>query len=99
MTWYWDPYFYWYQYENEIYSNEAPFFAACSYNNQNNGHAIVLRGYYNYVNISQVGILCYMDPITGSYGASTVATDGDFYYIPMGSSTWYRLFGFLAVSE
>ncbi|MBQ9534499.1 MAG: hypothetical protein IJU78_01455 [Clostridia bacterium] len=67
-------------------------------NNTSNGHAVVLRGYYVYQNISEVGIISYMDPATGNYVASSVATDGDFYYVPSGSSIQYTMNGFLAVS-
>lgn len=98
LTWYWDGSFNWYQLRTEIYANESPFFVACSYSNSN-GHAVVLRGYYVYQNISQVGIISYMDPVTGSYAASSVATDGDFYYVPSGSSAQYTMNTFLAVAN
>ncbi|WP_458861731.1 papain-like cysteine protease family protein [Acidaminobacterium chupaoyuni] len=98
LTWYWDGSFNWYQLRTEIYFNESPFFVSCSYSG-GSGHAVVLRGYYVYQNISQVGIISYMDPVTGSYAASSVATDGDFYYVPSGSSTQYTMSGFLAVAN
>ncbi|MEA4920300.1 MAG: papain-like cysteine protease family protein [Clostridiaceae bacterium] len=98
LTWYWNGSFNWYQLRTEIYYNESPFFVACSYSNSS-GHAVVLRGYYVYENISQVGIISYMDPVTGNYAASSVATDGDFYYVPSGSSSQYTMNGFLAVAN
>ncbi|MCF0150030.1 MAG: hypothetical protein HUJ80_01310 [Firmicutes bacterium] len=88
----------WYQLRTAIYSNETPVYAGCSYT-QTSGHAVVIRGFYVYQNISQVGIISYMDPVTGTYVASSVATDGEFYYVPSGGDAQYTMSSFLEVAE
>lgn len=98
LTWRWDGSFNWYQLRTAIYSNETPIYTGCTYSTTS-GHAVVIRGFYVYQNISQVGIISYMDPATGTYVASSVATDGDFYYVPSGSSAQYTMSSFLEVAE
>lgn len=46
------------------------------------GHAVVVRGYYNYTNTSAyAGSISYMNPYTGQYEASNVLTSGARPYI------------------
>lgn len=94
----------WYELRTEIYISQNPLFAMCDYGDtgyghERYGHAVVIRGFYVYKNISQVGIISYMDPVNGEYMASSVATDGDYYYIHSGSSTQYPMVGFWSVSD
>lgn len=98
LTWRWDGSFNWYQLRTALYLNETPIYTGCTYSTTI-GHAVVIRGFYVYQNISQVGIISYMDPATGTYVASSVATDGDFYYVPSGSSAQYTMSSFLEVAE
>ena len=98
VTWRWDGSYNWYQLRTAICLNETPIYTGCTYSTTS-GHAVVIRGFYVYQNISQVGIISYMDPATGTYVASSVATDGDFYYVPSGSSAQYTMSSFLEVAE
>ena len=98
----WEKYGYtWEQMELALYGSDAPIYTTCKYydngNGTSNGHAVVIRGFYVYQNISQVGIISYMDPIKGVYAASTVETDGDFKYVPPGSSKEYDMVDFVEV--
>ena len=97
VTWRWDGSYNWYQLRTAIYFNETPIYTACEYSSIS-GHVVVIRGFYVYQNISEVGIIGYMDPATGTYAASSVATDGDFYYVPSGSSAQYTMSAFLEVA-
>lgn len=98
LDWYWDGGYNWYQLRTAIYFYERPIYTACTYA-ATSGHAVVIRGFYVYQNISQVGIITYMDPAVGRYVSSSVATDGDFYYVPSGSSAQYTMSTFLEVIE
>jgi len=78
--------FNWYVLRTEIDSFDSPIMASCTYgynsNNQPIGHMVLIRGYYSYTNVPQLGIISYMDPATGYYGASTVGSNTDFNYAP-----------------
>ena len=96
-TWYWDGTFNWLYLTYHIY-NDEPFFVRIYDTGANVGHSVVLRGYYTYPSsITDLGIIVYMDPAVGSYAATNVANDGDFYYDSPSTSISYRMSTFLAV--
>ena len=39
-----------------------------------------------------------MDPVVGEYLASSVATDGDYYYVPSGTTNQFPMTRFWAVN-
>lgn len=87
----------WWNLRTEIFLNRDPLFAECAYS-EYTGHAVVVRGFYVYQNISQLGIIAYMDPVVGEYLASSVATDGDYYYVPSGTTNQFPMTRFWAVN-
>lgn len=92
-------FFNFYQMRTEIHTNERPIFTACKFKVDEwttLGHAVVIRGYYVYENANELGIISYMDPTTGAYGATSVATDSKFYYIPSDNSVKYTMDAFAA---
>lgn len=97
-TYQWRGSYNWYQLCTAIDFNHAPIYTSCQTGDKA-GHAVVIRGFYVYQNISQVGIISYMDPATGTYVASTVETDGDFYYVASGDVQKYQMVGFLEVTR
>lgn len=56
------------------------------------GHAIVLRGYYDYQSSSNVGIINFMDPATGNNTATNVQTNKNYHYINGNGVTAYMDF-------
>lgn len=64
-----------------------PLFGGAVYDDSK-GHALVIRGYYNYTNTSEyAGSISYMNPFSGQYEASNVLSSGARPYIftdPMG---------------
>lgn len=98
LDWNWNKQFNWWQLRDAICLKECPIFASCSLSTVS-GHAVVIRGFYVNQNISQPGVITYMDPAVGEYIASAVATDGDFRYVPSGSSKSYVMDAFLIVSK
>lgn len=98
VTEYSQSFFNWYQLRTEIYTYENPIFAECKYNNSL-GHAVVVRGYYVNSQASGIGIISYMDPSTGKYGASSVEKDYGFYYVSSANSKKYSMDCFLSVSK
>ena len=90
--------FNWHKLRLELCHYENLIYAACTYSN-NRGHAVVIRGFYVYHNINQLGIITYMDPLVGSSVSSTVATDYAFNYVPSGSLYSYPMESFLVFSS
>ena len=90
-----------YQLRIEIAINGNPVYGACTIDeNTNQGHAIVLRGFMCYTNVTSVlGTISYMDPQTGDYAASYVQTDGKLDYVPEGTSLSYEIIAGLGVSD
>ena len=86
----------WWQLRNEINNNENPIYTKCVYNNSM-GHAVVIRGFYVYQRVSELGLISYMDPGEGDFVASTVAKDGQYYYVPRDKSGEYKMTQFAAV--
>ena len=89
------------QLRSELYYNDNPIYASVTLTGTNYtiGHAVVIRGYYVYQNINQVGIISYMDPASSYYLASTVASEYSYVYVPAGSSTQYSMVHMWAVSD
>lgn len=104
VTWKWRGSYNWYQLRTAIFSKEAPIFASCnastgSSGSSSIGHAVVIRGFYVYKNVSQVGIITYMDPDVGRYVSSTVATDKNFNYVSADRNVQYYMNIFLEVEQ
>lgn len=94
----------WDQFRSKILFDNTPFFASCILETETAvterpGHAVVLRGYVAYRNVSQLGSISYMDPYTGAYGASIVVNDFEYYYIPGGNALTLRIASVLQVCE
>ncbi len=53
------------------------------------GHAIVLRGYYNYQSTDNVGIINFMDPATGNNAATNVEFDEEYFYLNAYDEEYY----------
>ena len=102
-TWYWRDSLSWYQLRTEIVFNESPLFTACYYGTNSDGaeigHAVLLRGFLVYRNVSQLGAISYMDPATGTYVASSVSDQHDYNYVASGNVGPFEMSTFIAIRK
>jgi len=98
LNWGWDGSYNWFNLRNAICFNRTPIYAHISYT-PTTAHAVVIRGYYVFQTAEGLGIITYMDPADGEYGASIVSNDCEFYYVPNGNSAQYTMATFLEVAN
>ena len=100
--WYWQDSISWYELISEILLNR-PFYVECRYGVTSDdsviGHAVFLRGYLVYRNVSQLGAISYMDPATGTYVASSVSDENEYYYVPSDKTGPYETRAFIEIMK